>query len=124
MSIEGQILDLDKTYLAHPEIQPYFFSGQDISPPDKEYPLVFAQAEYLADFIDSTITIGDRADQQAFNPAAWDVWYRQQFRGSPILCRLVLHERDEYGPKIVSVARANCGRPQPYNPIFPARRAP
>ena len=119
MSIENQMLDLDKTFLAHPEIQPFFLSGEDIKTSDARYPLAFAQAEYLADFIDSTLSIADRTDQEAFTPQAWVNYYRHIFGSSPLMCRVVLGDADVYGPRIVEVARTNCAHHMQARPIYP-----
>ncbi len=119
MTIENQVLDLDKTFIAHPALQPLFFSGEDIKPTDAEYPSAFAEAEYIADFIDSTLSIGDRTDQEAFTPEAWTNYYRHLFESSPLLCRVVLEDADVYGPRILEVAQHDCGRHMARRPIYP-----
>ena len=81
--------------------------------------MAFAEAEYIADFIDSTLSIGDRTDQEAFTPEAWTNYYRHLFGSSPLLCRVVLEDSDVYGPRILKVAKDNCAHHRTLKPIYP-----
>lgn len=124
ISIQNQTLDLDRTFLSHPEIQPYFFSGQDIVPGDKNYPVVFAQAEYVADFIDSTANFSDDVDLKMFDTAAWENYYRHLFRRSPILCRVVSADDDVYSQSLKRLSRQYCGQTGPRKSVYPMLPTP
>jgi hypothetical protein len=124
MSIENQVLDLDKTFISHPELQPFFFSGEDVDPKDKLYAPAFAQAQYIADFLDSTMSIADRTDPIAFTPEAWRNYYKHLFLYSPILCKVVLGDREVYGPRIVATASQYCGQHMAPKAIYPEATAP
>jgi hypothetical protein len=119
ITIEAQTLDVDKTMIGHPEIQRYFYSGQDISVTDKNYPLAFAQAEYLADFIDNVIATGRRADKSAFDPTTWQHYYEHTFRNSPLLCRVVLGDSELYARQTVDVARSYCKQAPHVKAFYP-----
>jgi hypothetical protein len=52
-AITDQVLEVDKLFIEHAKLRPYFYSGREISEDNPDYSEAEAVAEYELDFFDS-----------------------------------------------------------------------
>jgi hypothetical protein len=106
-TIYGSILELDKTFLAYPELRPYFYSGEVISPTDDKYNKVLSIAEYQLDLFDlfwqHSSYLSKRQDW-----VAWEKWISAGFADSPIMCKHLNALQDTYSEGLVDFAVDTC----------------
>jgi hypothetical protein len=82
-------LELDKVFIDHSDLRPYFEENRPISPDDPDFPKAVAIAELLMDTIDSMFETG----YFPLKPG-WEKWMKDVFANSPILRR---HLREKSG---------------------------
>ena len=88
--IAGQQLELNRNFLAQPELRKYFApKGQPIASNDPNYNAAIALADYHIDFFSlfwgqSTYFIQSSDTQDA--DVAWNNYVGDMFRQSPVLC--------------------------------------
>jgi hypothetical protein len=105
---------VNKIFFEHPDLQPYFFSGKEISEGDKNYDKVAALAGMRLDFV------GTVYDQSLYIPAfkdennpAWQAWRRyikDIFAKSPIMCKHLESATQWYTTEFVDFARTGCSQ--------------
>jgi hypothetical protein len=94
MSLSSCSLDIDKTFVEHSDMWPYFYDGQDINEKNKKYELAESISSQILDYIDTILE--ERNDFQIEKYPAWGNWMWDIFEGSPLLCRQINDDRDEY----------------------------
>lgn len=85
-----QMTDVDKIFVEHPDLYPYFFLNKQVDKDDPTYPKVKSMTIMLLDFMDGfeddyvrqLSGMGDNGK----NWVAWENYFIDQFRLSPALC--------------------------------------
>jgi hypothetical protein len=111
-SITTELLELHKLYLEHPVLRPYFRNGRDIGPDDPNYAQALVLAEYQLDFFDSVWVQSEQMPHVLAREGAewlsWQVYMKDSFASSPIMCRHLDSVKTWYTPEFVAFARASC----------------
>jgi hypothetical protein len=91
--------ELDKTFLQHPELRPYFYAGKDMDPGDPLYLKAESVAELLLDNFDSMLEFRPYFPGGAPHEG-WINWMHDSFESSPVLVRTIEKEwrQYEHGP--------------------------
>ena len=89
-SIGQQMEEINKLFIEHPDLYPYFYEKKPIHPNDQNYPKVVSMADMLLDFIDGfeddyVRELAGMEDNGEYW-IAWENYFVDQFRLSPILC--------------------------------------
>ena len=115
-TIGNYTMDLDKIFLEHPELRPYFYEGQPITKDDKNYHTVMAIAEFQLDFFDATMTqleIRPRESgvEMAEEKKTWDNYFADSFKNSPALCQRFreLSLKGWYRQNLEDIGQRQCG---------------
>lgn len=89
--------ELDKTFLSHPELRPYFYSGKAIDEQKDAglYSLAISVAELESDTMDSILELGEHFPAGAPNQG-WQFWMEDTFNRSPIICKYLEDNRGQY----------------------------
>lgn len=87
--------ELDKAFIEHPELRPYFYDKKDIREDDPLFAKAAAMAEFELDNFDSIM------EQERYFPAGslhegWRRWIFNGFDKSPVLVRTIEQLRSEY----------------------------
>ena len=102
-SIGNQLIDINKVFVDHPELRPYFYEGKEISKGSKLYGLATSIAEMRLDFYDSVLI------QMKYFPkyfvVGWKETIRDVFAFSPIMRETLEIRRKWYSPGLVQLAR-------------------
>lgn len=80
------VQELNKLFLDHPELWPYFNDGEPIEKGDPSYYKALAAADYHLDLIDAIWMQSHFIEDFQEDQAAWDDWFSSMFSASPILC--------------------------------------
>lgn len=108
-SLAAQLTEVDKQFVEHPELVPYFYEGKKIERSDnREYQLAYSLGVLVIDFMDSSIVMGKHIDPEIFEPDNWERFYEYQFRQSPLICDIIIDEADIYGNGIVERGKRIC----------------
>ncbi len=78
------VIDMDRVFVEHPELYPYFYQCQPIDPSNKDYDRASAAAVQMLDIMDIAATQNDTFKSQWDTPQAWDDWIKDQLVRSPI----------------------------------------
>jgi hypothetical protein len=92
VTIAGWTLELDKIYIQHPEIMPYFEEGTQITKDSQDYPLAAATAEFIIDLMDSMLD----AYNDKWPDEGWRNWAEDTFSTSPIFRSHLEKQRSWY----------------------------
>jgi hypothetical protein len=86
-AITDQEMEIDKLFIEHPKLRPYFYSGQKINEDNPDFAQAEAIAEYELDFFDSAQhQLEYIAVTKDIDMAEWNAYFDDSFRNSPILC--------------------------------------
>lgn len=94
------ILDLDKEFVEHPELRPYFYqdgTNQVVraNPGDTNYVQVMAMSEYMLDTFDSFLAQRVRYGHQKID-TDWTDWMKDTFSHSPTLAHYMKEHKNWY----------------------------
>jgi hypothetical protein len=99
----GDSMDVDKIFIQHPEMRPFFRDRKPIRPGDEGYDRAAAIAELRANALDAILVFpGVSAVGNWTNVA------RSIFRDSPIMCEFVSKYKDNYSAATVKIAGEAC----------------
>jgi len=84
LSMAQWTIDIDKVFIEHPDLRPYFYSGKEIELSDTQYNRALSVAEMVIDTMDSVLE-----HKGYFNGGAphkgWYHWIDDNFENSPII---------------------------------------
>jgi len=110
-TIATHTFEMDRLFIEHPNLRPYFYGGKDIDEKDKDYDLVIAIAEHQLDYFDATWTqlgyIPDDADKEE-DRETWNRYFLDSFANSPILCKRFNMNRSWYMNSLAQKADEGC----------------
>lgn len=107
---------MDKIFLEHPELRPYFYENIDISQitDDDTRRRVMIVAEYQLDYFDLVMTqldyIPTDGDSQE-DKENWNKYFADSFAKSPALCKRIGDNPDWYMTRLVKISKENCKNP-------------
>jgi hypothetical protein len=78
-------LTVDRLFIDHPELRPYFYSEKLVSENDTDYHKVLAAAEYILDFF-SAIVMQAKHFPEIWPRLEWEEYMVDMFARSPALC--------------------------------------
>ena len=109
-AISQQWLALDKLFIENPEIRPYIYSKQDISPSDAAFNRIHPYATYILDFIDfaESSATGEQHEVNFIHPEAWELYFMQIFSSSPMVCRELFADELIFNSRTRSLAHRAC----------------
>lgn len=107
-TVTGPFLEIDKLFIADPELRPYFYDGQEISEDAPNYQKVLAVAEFQLDVFDTFFTQEDYVTLDTEERQNWVKYMGDSFHTSPALCRRLNPAQDWYTAKLVKLAKSNC----------------
>jgi hypothetical protein len=99
--------DVDKVFVEHPAMRPYFRDKKPLSRADEDYNLAAAIAEMRLDAFDDLLQFPDLMGLGS-QAESWRNTVRDAFRDSPLMCDLVVSHKANYGPTIVELANEGC----------------
>lgn len=83
-SIAGQMIEIDRVFLEHPSLKPYFYEGKPLPPVGtSDYYQVMSIAEMLIDFIDSVMTQAPNMPDYPWS--TWQAYFTDLLQASPAL---------------------------------------
>ena len=94
-------------FVTKPELRPYFFDREQLTPNDPNAGLVFAVADVRIDLMDAILTHIKFKGWTAQETAGWQTTFRDAFRTSPALCEVFQETSEHYG-LIKPVAKEGC----------------
>jgi hypothetical protein len=105
-NISTREFEINKLLFEHPELQPYFFSGQDISKDEEHYDEAAVLAGLRVDFA------GLMYDQsEVVSKSGREVlkrYIRHLFTSSPIMCKHLYKDAKLYSDEFVRLATQEC----------------
>jgi hypothetical protein len=96
-------MDVDKIFIQHPEMRPFFRDKRPIRPGDDGYNRAAAIAELRVNALDAVLTFPG-----VFKEDSWRNVARSAFRDSPIMCEFVSKYKDNYSAATVKIADEAC----------------
>jgi hypothetical protein len=103
-NMTGYSLEISRLFLQHPDLRPYFFSGQTIEDGHPDYLRAEAVAEVILDIFWTMGSQARRIQGEFANPGAralWENYVRDCFATSPILTKFLTMRKDWYGQEMV-----------------------
>jgi hypothetical protein len=94
----ANVLALDRVFLEHPELRPYFYNGKDLDETDPLYPQVEAVAEMHLDVFDYNLNYRILFPQQYHHPEAEESFIREMLASSPVMRRRLIKKREWFSP--------------------------
>jgi hypothetical protein len=95
------VLALDRVFLDHPELRPYFYEGKDL---DKSDPLLYAQVEAVAemhlDVFDYNLNYRLLFPKEYHFPEGHESFIREMLAQSPIMRRALEKRAAWYSPEL------------------------
>lgn len=91
----NQMFDMDKVFIDHPEMRPYFYARKDISENDPSYQRALAISEYLLDYFGS-ILVQRKRFPNVWPSNWWYPYFTYVFANSPLLCRQLKETKEWY----------------------------
>lgn len=107
--IAGHMLDIDKTFVAHPELRPYFYRNRALPPAGKsaDYERCMAVAETLLDFLDLVIVLQEISCSYKTSHIfqhhieEWNDYFIEIYRTSPALRRCFKEHQSWYSQHLI-----------------------
>jgi hypothetical protein len=96
-------MDVDKIFIQHPEMRPFFRDKKPIRPADEGYDRAAAIAELRANALDAILVFPG-----VFAVGNWTNVARSIFRDSPIMCEFVSKYKENYSAATVKIADEAC----------------
>jgi len=98
--------DVDKLFIQHPEMRPFFRDKKPIHRGEEGYDRAAAIAELRVNALDTVL-----AFPQVFKADSWSNVARSSFRDSAITCEFISAYKDNYSKATVQIADEACRSP-------------
>jgi hypothetical protein len=85
-SINTQMMEIDRYFIEHPKLKPYFYECKDIQESDPDYPSVASMAECLIDFMDNVLVLSNFMPKYPWK-TSWHVYFKELFSTSKVIRR-------------------------------------
>ena len=106
-------MEISRIFLEHPDLRPYFFSGQAIDTNHPDYLQAEAIAEVILDIFWTMSSQAKRVQGEFANPEARELWQnyiRDCFAQSPILAGFLTMRKDWYGDEMITLMEQGLAR--------------
>lgn len=118
-TMTAQTLEMNKIFLQHPDLRPYFYDKKDLSEvPDKDihhtHHRIMIVAEYQLDYFDLLMTQLDYIptdEDSEEDKANWNKYFADSFANSPALCKRISLNPDWYMTRLVNISKEKCRTP-------------
>ena len=108
-AIANHEMELDRLFVENSSLRPYFFSGREITAASSDYTRAESIADYELDFFDSAqAQLKYLRALPDIDMDAWNAYFDDSFRNSPILCRRLREEAAWYKGDFVKREEAVC----------------
>ena len=109
-SVFQQWFTVDKLLIENPDVRPYIYARKDISRDDPNFTKVESYAIYIVDLIDYVETnyIADKNFMYFVHPEALERYFFQIFANSPIVCRVLFANEQDFYVRTKNLARHSC----------------
>lgn len=102
----NHVLVIDRMFLEHTDLRPYFYDGKVPDPSDaRTYPEVLTAAETILDVFDVVCEQRTRFGDIWSRAEAWDKWIIDTFRTSPILRTMMEERASWYDSRLLTLKR-------------------
>lgn len=88
------MIDIDKFFIEHPELKPYFYNNADIAEHDPDYARVQSTAEMFLDFADFVLM--HKPEMKNYPWDEWEDYFLEIYAHSPMTRRFWGGKRDWY----------------------------
>jgi hypothetical protein len=103
-------LALDRVFLDHPELRPYFYEGKDLDKADPLYPKVEAVADTHLDVYGYGLSYRARFPDQYHDPKAYEHCVRDMLALSPVMRRRLEKKAEWFSPELRELLKGTrCG---------------
>ena len=100
--LSSDMLGIDRVFIEHPELRPYFYEGKELSQDSPIYNMALSAAEMKLDFYDTVlIQMTHFAQSLADN---WKDGVRYAFALSPIMRTMLVTHKSWYTDELVELA--------------------
>ncbi len=111
-AIGQELVEINKSFLDHPELWKYFYQGQPIQPEDSNFPRVMALADMHLDFFDGFDDEHVRKiagmEEGGKYWVLWAKYFEDLFRTAPALCLRLSQTKVWYTETITALWDAHC----------------
>jgi len=109
-NISSREFDMNSIFIDHPELQPYFFSGQMIDEKviTRELLLLHARVAFIGTFYEQSAYVPEFQNENSPTWQAWKRYTKNIFSTSPIMCKQLEESKEDYTPDFDQFARAGC----------------
>ena len=101
----GNVLALDKVFLDHPELRPYFYEGKDLDKSDPLYPKVEAVAEMHLDVFDYLLNYRRQFPEEYHFPEGHGSFIREMLAQSPVMRRRLEKGAAWFSPELRALVK-------------------
>jgi hypothetical protein len=96
----GNMLALDRVFLDHPELRPYFYDGKDLDKSDPRFAQVEAVAEMHLDVFDYALNYRLQFPNEYHFPEGHESFIREMLAQSPVMRRHLEKKAAWYSPEL------------------------
>ncbi|MBI5301509.1 MAG: hypothetical protein HY868_05175 [Chloroflexi bacterium] len=91
-NLEGTMIEIDRFFVDHADLRPYFYNNKEIAEEDSEYDRVLSTAEMMMDFADFVLT--HRINMPDYPWVEWERYFQDIYVSSPALRKLWNEKQD------------------------------
>lgn len=110
-TITTQLLEINKVFVEHPEMQKYIYGEADVRKGESDYDRAYAVGDLVLNFFDNYIALELHLVSTNYELEAWHLYISDTFSSSPIICKILFEAKDEYGEELVKMATKACKAP-------------
>jgi hypothetical protein len=92
-TITNQLLDINKIFVEHPEVQKYINEKVHVKKGDLDHDRAFAVGILQLNFFDNYIALEQHLVSANYDLAAWRKYIANTFSTSPIMCEIITERR-------------------------------
>jgi hypothetical protein len=107
-TITTQLLEINKIFVEHPELQRYINDKVDVKKGDPNYDRAYAIGTLQLNFFDNYIALELHLVSENYDLNAWHKYIADTFSTSPIMCQILNESKDEYGEELGQIAQQSC----------------
>jgi hypothetical protein len=85
-SINMEMMEIDRYFVEHPDLKPYFYECKDVAETDPIYPRVASMAEWMIDFMDNVLVLSRSMPEFPWKDS-WFKYFEDLFNNSVVMCR-------------------------------------
>jgi hypothetical protein len=107
-TMTSQTIKVDKVFIKYPEYLPYFYSGTELKEGDPKFIKGQAISFLMLDYFDSILAFITYMKGNVIEVDAWRHMFDSTISRSPIMCKTLYENWDNYGKEIQGVAQVAC----------------